>query len=114
MIANAEQVAAAVELGKQMYQTDEWLRNELRDAKVALENGGLEGLKLIVRDLSTDDHFKLNWWPRIEEMAGGDEDLAHEILWHVWDGYTKALALALDPTFTEGKNALSFNRLLFP
>ncbi len=90
----------AYNLGVRMFRNDEWLKNSLKGANAAADNGGKEGLMLVVRELARDDHFQLNWWPIILKMAG-TEKAAHELLFHVWSGFSDAF---LDAHFQGPEN----------
>lgn len=76
-------------LGTRMFRTDEWLKTALKGAEQAAQNGGKEGLLLVVRELAKDDHFQMNWWPVVVKLAGNQE-YAHTLLWSVWQGFADA------------------------
>ena len=84
-----ESTKEAYNLGERMFRTDAWLTNALRGAREAAQNGGKEGLLLVVRDLAKDDHFHMNWWPLVKRIAGNEKE-ATVLLHNVWQGFADA------------------------
>ena len=90
-------------LGVRMFKTDEWLKNALTGANEALKSGGKEGLILVVRELSRDDHFSVNWLPLIKRASGGKDADTRAYLYHVWQGFADAY---MDTYFAEPAETL--------
>jgi len=83
----------AHQLGVQMF-ADPWLTNEIKNAEAIFNTNGPQGLRLAAREITKDDHFMMNYWPRVVRLAGG-EGTAKVLLRNVIDGYVEALIATL-------------------
>ncbi len=84
-----DRISQARALGVEMAQ-DPWLAHEVKNPDEILRLHGAQGLRLAAQPITLDDHFMLNYWPKLTKLAGSDGE-AKGLLNAVLDGYTTAL-----------------------